>query len=66
MKEAAHRLASLHQLLQRRNVSPVISRLVNRRLRDESSVGEPRVIQQSTERIATNSALPDMLMAVKL
>src|SRR5712692_2818555 len=52
--------------LQRRHVSLIISRLVNRGFGDEGGVGEAQVIQQPPEWFPADASLPDVLMPVEL
>src|ERR1700722_1895945 len=56
----------IHQPLQCIHVSAIVSRLVNRRLGNEGSMGQPEIVQQNAEWFFSNGSLPDMLMAVKL
>jgi hypothetical protein len=65
-RAAAYWLWSPHQLFQRSHISPVVTGFVNRGFGDEGGVRESRIVQQSTEWLAPNSSLPDVLMAVEL
>ena len=56
---------SVDELFQRSDVLTIIARFVDGSLRDEGSVGQPRIIQKPPKALQANRSIPDVLVAVK-
>jgi hypothetical protein len=56
----------LDQILERCHIPAIVSRLINWRLGNESCFGQPRIVQQSTERLQPYVSLANMLMPIEL
>jgi hypothetical protein len=60
------RLRLYDELFQRVNISPIISRFVNRRLCNECRVRQAKIVEQNLKCFLANASLPDMLMPIQL
>src|SRR5579872_2992800 len=66
IRQETRRATSRRPTSSTRRVSPIIPRLVNRRLGDERSMRQTQIVQQHTESLLPDGSLPDVLVPIQL